>query len=136
MKNAKALSIGAAVLVTAGGASVITSPASARTQRLVVTAPADTVSRHIGFADLNLVSPQGERALVRRVEYGVNDMCLDGSGGRDGSFDSKTYLVRCTGAAWDQARPQIANAVQRARDLAATGSSSIAATALTITLPK
>jgi UrcA family protein len=136
MTYAKALSFCAAIVVTAAGGSVVASPASARPQRVVVTAPAESVNRHISYADLNLASSEGERALFHRVEAGVNDLCFDGSGGNDGSFVYKDYMMRCSGAAWDQARPQMALAVQRAHEIAATGTSSIAATALTIVLPR
>jgi hypothetical protein len=40
----------------------------------------------------------------------------------------------CANDAWDSATPQIAQAVQRAKDIAMTGKSSIAATAITINL--
>lgn len=136
MKRTKTRLACAAALVIAGGAFGAASPALAKVQRLVVTAPADSVSRHISYADLNLASTDGERTLVHRVTSGVNDLCLDGSGGNDGGFVYKNYMKRCSGAAWDQARPQMARAVQRAREMAATGMSSIAATALTISLPK
>jgi hypothetical protein len=45
-------------------------------------------------------------------------------------------MHHCSGLAWDGARPQILRAVQRAREIAATGSSSIAAAAITITIPE
>ena len=61
---------------------------------------------------------------------------IDGAGGNDGSIEYKTYMLRCSGGAWGQARPQIALAVQRARDIAATGTSAITAAALVISLPK
>src|SRR5690242_16877808 len=136
MKLSKALLACAAVLVTAGGALGSASPASAKVQRLIVTAPAESVSRHISYADLNLASAEGERTLVHRVASGVNDLCLDGSGGNDGGFVYKNYMKRCSGSAWDQARPQMARAVQRAHEIASTGTSSIAATALTISIPR
>jgi len=135
MKRTKTLSACAAALVIAGGAFGSASPALAKVQKLVVTAPAESVSRHISYADLNLASADGERTLVHRVTSGVNDLCLDGSGGNDGSFVFKNYMKRCSGSAWDQARPQMTRAVQRAREIAETGTSSITAAALTISIP-
>jgi len=136
MKYVKALSISAAVVVTAAATFVPASPALGKTPRIVVDAPVDALARHIAYADLNLASPEGERTLSNRVESGVNGMCVDGAGGNDGSFLYKDYMMRCSGAAWRQARPQIALAVQRAHEIAATGTSGIAAAAVTISLPK
>ncbi len=44
-------------------------------------------------------------------------------------------MKSCDTSAWGGARPQIARAVQRAREIAATGSSTIAAAAITIAVP-
>jgi hypothetical protein len=57
-------------------------------------------------------------------------------GGNNGGTDYRFEMHRCSGLAWDGARPQILRAVQRAREIAATGSSSIAAAAITITIPE
>ena len=125
-----------AIVATAAAALVPVTPALSRPPKIVVTAPIDAVSRHISYADLNLASEQGERTLTGRVDAGVNGLCNDGAGGNDGSLTYKTYMLRCSGGAWNQARPQIALAVQRAREIAAIGTSSITAAALTISLPK
>jgi UrcA family protein len=130
MKYPKAFSLCAAIAVTA------TTPAFGRSPPVFVTAPADLVTRHISYADLNLASVSGERTLERRVGTAVSDLCLDATGGNDGSPKFKLSMIRCSGEAWNGARPQMARAVQRARDIAATGSSAIAATALTISLPR
>jgi UrcA family protein len=130
MKYPKAFSLCAAIAVTA------TTPAFSRSAPVFVIAPADLVTRHVSYADLNLASIAGERALDRRVGTAVTDLCLDATGGNDGSPKFKMSMIRCSGEAWSGARPQMTRAVQRARDIAATGSSSIAATALVISLPK
>jgi UrcA family protein len=130
MKYPKAFSLCAAIAVTA------TTPAFARSAPVFVIAPTDVVTRHISYADLNLASVSGERTLERRVGTAVSDLCLDATGGNDGSPKFKLSMIRCSGEAWNGARPQMARAVQRARDIAATGSSAIAATALTISLPR
>lgn len=132
MMYGKTLSLFAAVGMIAASAS----PAWGKSTRIFVTAPSpDTVSRHITYADLNLASAAGERTLFRRVSYGVGDLCDEVIGGDDGSATSKFNLMSCTGSAWSQARPQMDRAVQRARDIASTGSSPIAAAALTISIP-
>jgi len=128
----KTLSMVAAVGLIAAAAS----PALGKSTRIFVTAPSpDTVSRHITYADLNLASAAGERTLYRRVSHGVGDLCDEVIGGDDGSAASKFNGMACSGSAWSQARPQMDRAVQRARDIAATGSSPIAAAALTISIP-
>ena len=132
MTYGKTLSMVAAVGLIAASAS----PAWGKSARIFVTAPSpDTVSRHITYADLNLASAAGERTLYRRVSYGVSDLCDEILGSYDRSPSSKFNLMACTGSAWSQARPQMDRAVQRARDIAATGSSPIAAAALTISIP-
>jgi hypothetical protein len=45
------------------------------------------------------------------------------------------FEARCRGYAWRGAKPQIASAIERAQQIAATGSSTIAAVAITIALP-
>jgi hypothetical protein len=45
-------------------------------------------------------------------------------------------MITCSNGAWNDARPQIARAVQRAQELASTGHSAIIAAALTISIPK
>lgn len=134
MKNLKIFSICAALATTFGTSGA---PALAKTSHIVVTAPSDeVVGRHITYADLNLATTQGERTLNRRVAYGVNDLCGEAGGPSDGSFAFKRFMTNCSNTAWDQARPQIALAVERAREIASTGMSAITAAAVTISLPK
>lgn len=137
MNYTKALIMCAAVGVTATGLLVLAPPALGKTAEPVyVIGSGEVVTRHISYADLNLASFAGETTLNRRVGSAVNDLCLDATGGNDGSTSFKYSMRRCSGGAWDQARPQITRAVQRAREIASTGSSSIVATALTIRLPQ
>jgi UrcA family protein len=135
MTHSNALSLCAVVAATAG-TFALASPASSRTAPILVVAPADQVTRHVTYADLNLASAAGEKTLNRRVDVAVGDLCLDATGGNDGSFTYKTSMMRCSQSAWHQATPQIDRAVQRAREIAFTGSSSIAASTLTISLPR
>jgi UrcA family protein len=136
MRYVKALSLCAVVTASLAATASISTPAFAGPPILVPgPAPEDVVSRHIGYADLNLASAPGQRVLIRRVNYAVNDMCVEMAGGLDGSFMANTVQARCTRASWDQARPQIDLAFQRAREIAMTGKSAIAAAALTITVP-
>jgi len=138
MKYANAFSVAAAVALTAGGILALAGPARGKSpQTYVVTAPSpDTVSRHITYADLNLASSAGQSTLVHRVRYGVSDLCNEVTGGNDGSNTYKVHVMTCSTSAWNQANPQIERAVQRAREIASTGSSTIAAAALTISVPQ
>ena len=135
MTYGKLLSVSAAIAIVTGGAALLASPASGKSP-IVVTAPdsADVVTRHIGYADLNLASTAGERALNLRVDAAVSGLCLDAMGGNDGSPMVKFATQRCSNSALNQARPQIGQAVQRARDIAWTGASSLAAVAITISV--
>jgi UrcA family protein len=103
---------------------------------VVVVAPSDIVTRHISYADLNLAATAGERTLNRRVSGAVSGLCLEALGGRDTSLEFKYSMINCSTATWGQARPQVALAVQRARDIASSGTSPIAAAAITVILSK
>lgn len=135
MTYGKLLAMGSSIALTLGGLVLIAPPASARAPILVV-APAEIVSRHITYADLNLASAAGERTLNRRVGSAVSELCSEATGGFNGSLTVKIAAIRCNKSAWGQARPQIDRAVGRARDMAATGTSTIPAAAITIVIPE
>ena len=67
--------------------------------------------------------------LERRVAGAVKRVCLF-----DDSHIGLQYpgYYNCAGDAWDGARPQIAQAVARAKEIALTGHSSIAPTAISV----
>jgi UrcA family protein len=124
-KTAAVLSgVTASLLLTASAAS------AAQDKPVVVYAqPSDVRVEHVSYADLDLA--QGKAALERRVAGAVRHVCLfDDS--HDGLQDFGYYS--CADGAWDKAEPQIAQAVTRAREIALTGQSSIAATAITISV--
>lgn len=133
MTYSNILSFTGAVAITLGGLFLVAPPASSKAP-ILVAAPADVVVRHISYADLNLASAPGERTLNRRVGGAVRDLCLEATGGNDGSFSFRYTMHKCNKRAWSDARPQIKRAVQRAQDIAATGTSPIAAVAITIAL--
>ena len=130
----KILALGGAVAITAGGLFLVAPPASGKSSPIVVLATENVVVRHISYADLNLASAPGERTLNRRVSAAVSDLCLEAIGGNDGSFSFKSTMMKCDKRAWGEAHPQIGRAVQRAHDIASTGTSPIAAAAITISL--
>jgi UrcA family protein len=115
--------------------SIIGSPAVAKSRPILVNAPAEEIiTRSVSYADLNLAAPAGERSLMYRVGSAVNGLCNEVAGG-DSSFISSLTVTRCVSATWQQAQPQVDIALQRAREIAATGKSSIAAAALIIAAP-
>ena len=138
MNYARAITLCAAIAITSGGIFLAAAPAFGRSGPILVTGapPEEIVVRHVSYADLNLAVEAGQKTLNRRVGSAVNSLCDEALGGNDGSTAFRYSMVRCTHGAWNDARPQIARAVMRAQELALTGQTSIAATALVISLPK
>ena len=136
MNYNKLLSISAAVLLTSGAFVLVVPPAFAKDRPVFVGASPNVVTSHITFADLNLASAAGERTLNHRVYGAIHRLCSDATGGDDGYYVTSFARMKCTKIAWNEARPQIARAVQRSRDIAFTGTSPIAAAAITIDLTK
>jgi len=126
----------AAVATTTGTLTMIAAPAVAKGQPIVVTASEDELVRHVAYADLQLASAQGESLLNRRVDRAIASLCSEATDELDRSLQLRIAKGSCHSGAWDGARPQIALAVQRAHDIAMTGSSTIAATTIVIALPE
>ncbi|QIK95852.1 UrcA family protein [Sphingomonas sp. HDW15A] len=123
MSTSHVLSFIAACAITAGGFA-IASPAFSQGREVIVrAAPKDDVPRrYVTYSDLNLVHPAGLKTLNRRVNSAVRDVCRE-SVGPNGDF----YIeMGCRSLAWTGARPQIDRAVERARQIAANGYSTIA----------
>ncbi len=91
----------------------------------------DRITTRVGYGDLDLATAPGQRRLHWRVSGAVARVCapLDG-------MHFQVTLHECRTFAWNGARPQMALAVRRAQEMAATGSSSIAAAAITISAPR
>jgi UrcA family protein len=134
-QSVRSLAVVGAVAVGLSGFAVA-QPALAKNQPVVVVANPDIVTRRISYADLNLASVSGERTLKHRVSGAISGLCSEATGGQDGYYVTGLARMKCNKTAWGQARPQIANGVQRARDIALTGTSTIAAVAITIDLSK
>ena len=128
--------ITAAVLSGVTASLLIATAADAAGEDKPVVVYADqaenTRSERVSYADLNLATAKGEKRLLGRVSGAVKRVCLFGDS-HIGLQDRDYY--DCSDYAWDRARPQIAQAVARAREMAANGQSSIAATAITISVP-
>jgi UrcA family protein len=132
MPYTRTLSLCVAFALTGAGVVALASPAHGRSRPVIVEAPStNAISTRVSYADLNLASSQGEGILNRRVGSAVNMVCTETDPG------AEMYAYQgCRRFAWNGARPQIARAVQRAREIASTGHSSIAAAAITLTFPK
>ena len=130
MNYGKALAMCGTALVTALALATATSPLHAGSIKplVVVVHPEDYVSRRVIYADLDLTSIPGERMLKRRVGGAVTEVCTEAVGGLSSSLAYRDCEIGALGGA----RPQIALAVQRAHELAATGTSLISAAAITI----
>jgi len=135
MLATKILAMCGAGAITAGSLLLI-SPEPASAQPIFVTAPprADVIVRHIRYGDLNLASEIGAKKLNRRVGNVVRGLCAEATGDPMRSIFASLPTDDCQNSAWDQARPQIARVVTRARQIATTGSSTIAAAGITISL--
>ena len=126
MKHANALAMGGATLLAAAAVAMTATPLHGRPTRPVVVTgeQREVITRQVTYADLNLASITGKRALNRRVGFAVQDVCSEAVGRSD------TWGFRyCNVDAWHEARPQISLAVERARQIASTGTSSITAAA-------
>lgn len=121
----------AAVLSGVTASLLVPALASAAQQEPVVVYAEQTNVRteRVTYADLDLADRSDQRKLNLRVAGAVKRVCLF-ENSRSGLQDFGYY--GCAGDAWDGAKPQIAQAVQRAKDIAMTGQSSIAASAITI----
>lgn len=129
--NYRTIIAAAAVAVacaTSGVPSVL-----AQTKPVTVYAPPsdDVRTTRVSYRDLNLASRSDQRILTSRVGNAVRRVCSSDGGGIS-SLD--TGYFTCARGAWGDARPQMARAVARAHEIALYGKSSIAATAITISI--
>jgi UrcA family protein len=132
MAYSKAIAICGAIVVAS--AAIATTPLAAAPNRpIVVTGPRneETITRYVSYRDLNLASQAGEKALKLRVRKTVHDVCDE----LNPDYSAHDRWP-CQLEAWHGARPQISQAVMRARQLASTGQSLVAATAITLSFPK
>lgn len=129
----KRIALFASVALTAGGLVAFSAPASAQGQQLVIVSErADNPVRRVSLKDLNLATAEGEKILSRRVRRAVSSACHEAVGHRLNLQADQS----CRDLAWDGAKPQMALAVQRAREIAATGGSKIAPVAISIVAVK
>ena len=125
----------AAVLSGVTASLLVAFPASAGQEKPVVVfaEPQENVrTERVSYADLDLVQLSDQRALNYRVASAVKRVCLfeDGYAG----LQQRGYYS-CANGAFEAAEPQIAQAIDRAKEIAMTGKSSIATAAITIGVP-
>jgi UrcA family protein len=123
----KFLFLGALALTTAAGA------AHARPQPVEVVGQRvtdDQLTQRVSHRDLNLAAAAGQKALTFRVRSAVGKVCspLDGT-------NLRTQHQQCRSYAWQGAKPQMARAIERAQQLAATGTTSLPEVAIAIRAP-
>ena len=133
MNYAKGIAMCGAIFVASAGVATVAAPAEAKKRPVVVTGPStDTVTRKVSYRDLNLASLPDQKILHKRVRGAVSGVCYEANGPSPEIF----IQMACRDNAWRGARPQIANAVLRAQQIATTGQSLIAVSAITLTLSK
>jgi hypothetical protein len=77
----------------------------------------------VSYRDLNLAMARDQQRLIRRVGFAVSQLCPDIAYVGD---------PRCRPYAWERAKPQIARAVDRAKQIARSDFSTIAPVAIVI----
>ena len=130
MLNHTAIRMAAALLSGAAATFTATAPAIAQERPVIVYGEGQSMrTERIAFADLALDSVSGRKSLQQRVDGAIERVC-DREVGRDG-LQLRGYYA-CANQARADAEPQIELAVQRTKEMALFGSSSIAATAIVI----
>lgn len=119
-------------IALAGSGFLLTAQSALAQDRPVVVyadPPADVRSELVSFADLDLATAKGAKRLHYRVGKAVKNVCLFDT--NRGKLQPIDYHACATGA-WDDARPQLALAIDRARQLALGGQPATMATAITV----
>lgn len=114
------------------GASMLTGTATVATaadpsdEPVIVRAQPEDLppTRRVSYADLDLATLSGEKTLYKRVSGAVRAVCVESSLALDNGL--------CRRFAWSGAKPQMKQAIARARDIAANGYSTIAPVAISI----
>jgi UrcA family protein len=113
----------ALVLIVGAAGAAVAQPGSTAT--VIGQRPEDGLSVRVSYRDLNLAAARDEKILNRRVSSAAHFVC-------EPHFDALDRMG-CVSYAWKGARPQIAMAVARARQLALTGTTNIPLVAIAIT---
>lgn len=107
----------AAVAVTAMALLAPLQPAAAEDRPVLVYGPSEnTRVEHVKFADLDLATRTGTKALKARVGDAVERVCVF-----EPDIRSRSDYHACANGSWARAKPQIDRAVARASALALRG---------------
>lgn len=119
-------SAGLALTMAAGVAEARSAPVEVIGQRI----EDDQLSHRVAYGDIDLAADSGQKRLDRRVRQAVSIVCapLDGT-------NLRTKQQACRSYAWQGAKPQMARAIERARQLAATGTTAIPEVAISVVAP-
>ena len=128
----KMLSLCTVMAVIGGGTFAPTSSASAAEHVIVKAVSSEFPTRRVNYADLNLASASDEIVLKHRVNQAVTSVCDESAGSSTDFYPG----VVCRSVAWRGAQPQMALAVMRAQQLAATGVSVTAVAEIIVASPK
>ena len=120
-----------AVVGLCATAAVGQTPSTPKTSPVFVVG-GEVAIRHVSFADLNLAGKSDRKVLTHRVEDAVSDACDEALG------PSANYYaeVGCWKSTWRKTQPQLARAVQRAQEMAATGADTSMAAVITVQVPR
>ena len=124
------LGLGAVIAANFCGAAALSGP----TQRpvVVVGEPEPAATQRVSYADLDLATSEGERALVRRLRGAVRNVCAEEVGP-----SAIVYVEHsCRKLTWRDTQPQLGSAISRARQMAESGASSTAATVIVVRVAK
>lgn len=119
------------VAVAMALAPALGAPSAALAQErpvVIYAEPENARTERVTFATLDLTKARDQKRLHFRVAGAVERVCVRDV--RDGLQDPGYFT--CERNAWSGAEPQIANAIARAAEIAMNGSSSLAATAITV----
>jgi len=130
MNYSKSIIMCGAVLAASAAVGTVAIPAHAKGPVVVTGPSSDTITRRVSYRDLNLASLSGEATLERRVGTTIHSICNELIASH--SVDTRS----CRNVAWRGARPQVAQAVLRAQQIASTGQSLIAMSSITLTFAK
>lgn len=123
------LALAAVAATNFGGAAAMGEPAQ---QPVVVIAePEPAVTRRVSYADLDLATSDGERALMRRVRAAVEQVCTVEMG------PSALYYAEysCRKLTWRDTKPLVSRAIHRAR-MAEGSASTLTAAVIVIRVAK
>jgi UrcA family protein len=115
--------IGTALMTTAA-------PATAKRAPIVVTGPPDEAIASVSYADLNVATKTDQQRLYRRVGATVVSMCDEAIDGDRLVNAAQAVDQACRDRSWVQALPQLKTAIERAYEVAATGTSTIPTAAI------